>query len=183
MQSEPQFSNVTPLQPTRVRSVLPETRSELRRLITSGQTLGEKRSFVDVLADLSKPVPWNFISWLEKEDKKRGTKSCIPYLHWYDCNLILDYVSPGWSGQLIQVPQGDRFVLGYEITLLCADGAIVRASTGDAELGGVMFGSSNTNSESQAFRRACARFGLGLYLYDPDVKKKLVAKYRQSIKP
>ncbi|MBD1995259.1 hypothetical protein H6G00_01265 [Leptolyngbya sp. FACHB-541] len=162
---------------SKVLPVIPETRSDLRRLTTQGQTLSFRRPFIDILADLSKPLPWAFINWLEKKDKKSGKLNYIPYLHWYDCNLILDYISPGWTGQLIHMPQGSRYVLGYEITLLCEEGPISRASTGDEALEGTQFGSSNTNSESQAFRRACCRFGLGLYLYDPSVKRALISRH------
>lgn len=43
-----------------------------------------------------------------------------------------------------------------------------RESTGSASLEDVQFGDPVQKAEGMAFRRACARFGLGLYLYHED---------------
>ncbi|MGC9506191.1 hypothetical protein [Baaleninema sp.] len=46
-----------------------------------------------------------------------------------------------------------------------ADGMVVRHATGTEELNCNSYGDPSSNAESMAFRRAAAKFGLGLYLY------------------
>ncbi len=43
-----------------------------------------------------------------------------------------------------------------------------RESSGTASVNDIHFGDPVQKAEGMAFRRACARFGLGLYLYHED---------------
>jgi hypothetical protein len=70
----------------------------------------------------------------------------------------------------------------YELTIPTVDGPVTRSATGTELLKEEVFdketkekvirelayGDPSSNAESQAFRRAAARFGLGLYLYEKD---------------
>lgn len=155
--------------------ILPETRSELRRLLTAGINLGWKRSLSVVIADLSKPLPDEFINWKDSWSKgKKGNP--IPYIKWSDANLILDYITPGWQIELRENQISDRAIVTAKITLLCEEGLFARESTGSDETTDNMFGGFMPDAESQAVRRAAAKFGLGLYLYDSAIVKFLIAK-------
>lgn len=46
---------------------------------------------------------------------------------------------------------------------------IFRESTGTASVDDTSFGDPVQKAEAMAFRRACARFGLGLHLYHEDL--------------
>jgi hypothetical protein len=64
------------------------------------------------------------------------------------------------------------------LTIPTAEGTLYREATGTEELKEInpktgeirelVYGDPSSNSESMAFRRAAAKFGLGLYLYDKD---------------
>jgi hypothetical protein len=48
----------------------------------------------------------------------------------------------------------------------CLEGVVYREATGQEEEETTSYGDSSSNAESMALRRAAAKFGLGLYLYD-----------------
>lgn len=89
----------------KVEPILPANRSELRRLLVQGQNRGWRRPLSKIQADLCRPLPKEFISWFQKKS------NWIPYLSWTDCNLILDYVTPGWSCDVSENQIGDRVVV------------------------------------------------------------------------
>ena len=157
-------------QPPKVEPILPNSRSELRRLLVQGQNRGWKRPLAEITADLIRPLPDSFISWFQKKN------NWIPYLSWTDANLILDYCAPGWNCDISENQIGDRVVVKTSLTLLCAEGRITRSSLGSDDLADENFGGDLPDAESQAFRRAAVRFGLALYLYD----KEIVAAIKQK---
>lgn len=158
----------------KVEPILPANRSELRRLLVQGKNRGWKRPLNEIQADLIRPLPDEFISWF----KKAG--NWIPYLSWSDANMILDYCAPGWSCDVSENQVGDRVVVKASLTLLCAEGRITRSSLGSDDLADENFGGPLPSSESQAFRRAAARFNLGLYLYDASVVAMLKRKFKKG---
>jgi hypothetical protein len=139
--------------------ILPPTRSDLRRLLSHGVNLG-KRLFIDTIADLHKPLPDEYIS----SKSLKGEK--ILYLDWHTANMILDYVAPNWEISMDYGQIGDRGIVKAKITLHCEDGSFSRESIGSDNTEDEYFGGFMPDAESQAMRRAAARFGLGLYLYD-----------------
>ena len=169
--SQPRLQVVPPL--PKVEPILPANRSELRRLLVQGQNRGWKRPLAEITADLSRPLPDDFISWFQKKN------NWIPYLSWTDANLILDYIAPGWSCDVNENQIGDRVVVKVSLTLLCAEGAITRSSLGSDDLGDEHFGGPLPDAESQAFRRAAVRFGLSLYLYDRAITDALKARFNK----
>lgn len=142
--------------------ILPPTRSDLRRLLSHGVNLG-KRLFIDTIADLHKPLPDEYIS----SKSLKGEK--ILYLDWHTANMILDYVAPNWEISMDYGQIGDRGIVKAKITLHCEDGSFSRESIGSDNTEDEYFGGFMPDAESQAMRRAAARFGLGLYLYDKGV--------------
>ncbi|GAC1458946.1 MAG: hypothetical protein NVS2B14_01270 [Chamaesiphon sp.] len=164
---------VVPLAP-KVEYVLPANRSELRRLLASGHNRGWRRPLTDITADLCRPLPDGFIGWFQKK------ATWIPYVSWTDINLILDYIAPGWGLDVSESQVGDRVVVKSTLTILCEEGEVQRSSLGSDELADEMFGGPLPDAESQGFRRAAARFGLGLYLYDKSVVDALKRRFQKS---
>jgi hypothetical protein len=156
---------------TKVEPIIPSTRSELRRALASGINRGSARPLSEIQADLVRPLPDNFLSWM----KKGGT--WIPYVSWADVNLVLDYIAPGWSCDVTENQVGERVVVKCSLTLMCAEGNITRSSLGSDELADEHFGGPLPEAEAQAFKRAAARFGLTLYLYDKSVADALKKRF------
>ncbi len=65
------------------------------------------------------------------------------------------------------------------LTLLCEEGAITRVSLGSDDLADEYFGGPLPDAESQAFRRAAVRFGLGVYLYDKSIAEALKRRFNK----
>lgn len=117
---------------------------------------------------LSRPLLAQLLS-----TRRQGGKE-IPYLAWHTVVKILDKYAPGWSWEICKMGMtGDRLFLVGRLTVLTSDGHICREATGTELLkrddgeSELAYGDPSSNAESMAFRRAAAKFGLGLYLYGP----------------
>lgn len=117
--------------------------------------------------------------------KDKGNAAYIP---WYSANAILDKYAPGWGWEIKSInisrdtnfPELSKLYLIGSLSIPCAEGTVSRAATGseslckkylDKKTGEIFYkdlpyGDASSNAESMAFRRAAARFGLGLYLYE-----------------
>ena len=117
-----------------------------------------------IIADLSKPLPARFLS-----NRKQGGKQ-LTYISWHTANKLMDYFcGGGWEGSVTNIHSTPEEVfVVYRVTIHAAEGHVSREATGSEKLASNAFGEAIAKSESQAFRRACARFGLALYLYDGD---------------
>ena len=60
----------------------------------------------------------------------------------------------------------DRIMITVRITIHAQEGLFFMDGTGIEDLTVKGYGDEQSNAESMAFRRACARFGLGLDLYE-----------------
>jgi len=58
--------------------------------------------------------------------------------------------------------------LTVRVTITCDDGTVYREATGNESEDLDSYGDPFSNAESMALRRALAKFGLALYLYDRD---------------
>jgi hypothetical protein len=98
----------------------------------------------------------------------------IPYLPWYRANQILDKYCPGWCWNIVNIytTDTDLFLVG-RLTIPTSDGVVYREATGNEKLNCSSYGDPSSNAESQAFRRAAAKFGLGLYLYEKEKRYQL----------
>lgn len=92
----------------------------------------------------------------------------IKYISWYSLNDMLTNYAPGWEGEIRSItyaPDRETVTVVYRITIHAAEISIFRDASGTAVIKGKMIGDPVQKAEAMAFRRACARFGLGLYLY------------------
>lgn len=116
------------------------------------------RPLVEILRDLNKRIPDNII-------KTRDDRStAIP---WYQANRMLSFHAPGWCGEVRDVIYSDNgsVTVVYRVTVRGSDGEAHRESSGTVFPGDENIGDPVAAAEEIAFCRACARFGLGLYLY------------------
>jgi len=119
------------------------------------------RPLAQILSDLSRPVPERFLA-------KRIQGKTLTYIPWYHATRLLDQYAPGWEGFVKDIRQvGNLVVVTYAITIHAAEGSFTREATGQETLD-KSFTDAVCNAEQQAFKRAAARFGLGLNLYTHD---------------
>ncbi|XP_020214844.1 DNA repair RAD52-like protein 1, mitochondrial [Cajanus cajan] len=122
------------------------------------------RPLSEILKELNKKVPDSLIKTrLEKTD---GFP--IRYIPWHVVNRILNLHAPEWSGEVRNITysaDAKSVSVVYRVTLYGTDAEIFRESTGTASVDDTSYGDPVQKAEAMAFRRACARFGLGLHLY------------------
>jgi hypothetical protein len=127
------------------------------------------RSISDIITDLSKPIKARHL-----KKKMRGGQ-VLDFIPWYHAVKYLDLHAPGWSYEVrntVWNTEG-RLVLTVRLSIPCLEGLVHREATGteeEPEEGERMYGDPSSNAESMALRRAAAKFGLGLYLYNKDKK-------------
>lgn len=121
----------------------------------------ELRSIRDIVKDLSKPVAKRHL-----RTRKQGGKE-LTYISWYDAVKYLDHYAPGWNYEVRSINSiGGKLILTIRLSVPCLEGLVYREATGQEEEETTSYGDSSSNAESMALRRAAAKFGLGLYLYD-----------------
>ncbi|KAL8485744.1 hypothetical protein ACS0TY_027871 [Phlomoides rotata] len=131
-------------------------------------TSGLGRPLSDVLKDLSKKVPEPLIRVLKETDGFSAK-----YIPWHILNRILNLHAPEWSGEVRSITyssDGKAVSVVYRITLYGTDAEIFREATGTASVSDTSYGDPVQKAEAMAFRRACARLGLGLHLYHEDIE-------------
>lgn len=121
------------------------------------------RPLSEILKELNKKVPDSLI-------KTRLEKDGFPirYIPWHLLNRILNLHAPEWSGEVRNITysaDAKSVSVVYRVTLYGTDAEIFRESTGTASVDDTSYGDPVQKAEAMAFRRACARFGLGLHLY------------------
>jgi hypothetical protein len=129
---------------------------------------GGPRPLSDILEDLKKPIPERLL------ESKRLSGNEITYVPWYRAQKILNHYTRGfWEYRIVerwQQPDGGDFMMTVEITIHTVEGTFRRQGTGREEPGISAsekgFGDTQSNAESMAFRRAAAKWGLGLDLYE-----------------
>lgn len=119
------------------------------------------RSITEIVADLKRPVAQKHL-----RTRKQGGKT-LTYVAWFDAVRYLDHFAPGWSYEIRAVHQiGESLVMTVRLSIRCAEGVVWREASALEPLNGTGYGDAATNAESAALRRAAAKFGLALYLYD-----------------
>ncbi|GLU16308.1 hypothetical protein SLE2022_327470 [Rubroshorea leprosula] len=129
-------------------------------------TSGISRPLSEILKELNKKVPDSLIK-LRVED---GFTS--KYIPWHIVNRIMNLHAPEWSGEVRNITysvDGKSVSVVYRVTIYGTDAEIYRESTGTASMDEPGYGDPVQKAEAMAFRRACARFGLGLHLYHEDL--------------
>ncbi|PKU87691.1 DNA repair RAD52-like protein 1, mitochondrial [Dendrobium catenatum] len=129
-------------------------------------TEGISRPLSEILRELGKKVPDSFVKlWVEDGQT-------IKYVPWHIINRILNLHAPEWSGEIRNIvysADGKAVTVIYRVTLHGTDAEIYRESSGTASLDDTNYGDPVQKAEAMAFRRACARLGLGLHLYHEDL--------------
>lgn len=122
---------------------------------------GELRSIRDIVKDLSKPVAKRHL-----RSRKQGGKE-ITYIAWHDAVKYLDHYAPGWNYEVRSIDSiAGKLILTVRLSVPCLEGIVYREATGQEDETLDSYGDSSSNAESMALRRASAKFGLGLSLYD-----------------
>ncbi len=128
-----------------------------------------RRPIAEIIKDLSKPLPDRLVC--RKFIKGREIK----FINWQTAVRLLDHFAPGWRGEVRDVKEiGGRCVVIYRIAILCAEGWVWRDATGQEddwdEEEEQRYGDPSSNAEAMALKRAAAKFGVALHLYDKDKK-------------
>lgn len=120
------------------------------------------RSIRDIIAGLSKPVNPQRL-----KQRTQGGRQ-LDYLPWYQAVRYLDNYAPGWRYEIRSINQvGENLVIVTRITIPCLEGSIWREASALEKIeDSKRYGDAATNAESAALRRAAAKFGLCLNLYD-----------------
>ncbi len=121
-----------------------------------------RRPLAEILADLSKPLPDRFLS-----QRRQGGKE-LTYVPWNRANKLMDFFTGGgWEGGVVNIHSTlTEVYVVYRVTIHAAEGCFSREATGSEQLDNNAWGEALAKAESQVFRRACARWGLALYLYE-----------------
>jgi hypothetical protein len=119
------------------------------------------RSIAAIIADLSRPVNPQRL-----KQRQQGGRT-LDYLPWYQAVRYLDKSAPGWRYEIRSVTEvGDNLVMTVRITIPAVEGEVWREASALEPIKGTGFGDCAVNAESAAQRRAAAKFGLCLGLYD-----------------
>ncbi|KAL3329798.1 hypothetical protein AABB24_033919 [Solanum stoloniferum] len=134
---------------------------------TADLTSGISRPLSDILKELNKKVPDSLIKF-----RHEPNGFSIKYIPWHIVNRIMNLHAPEWSGEVRSITyssDGKSVSVVYRVTIYGTDAEIYRESTGTASVDDPGYGDPVQKAEGMAFRRACARFGLGLHLYHEDM--------------
>lgn len=121
----------------------------------------EPRSIREIVKDLTKPVAKRHL-----RSRRQGNKE-IQYIAWHDAVKYLDHYAPGWNYEIRSINSvSGKLIIIVRLSIPCLEGVVYREATGQEDETLDSYGDSSSNAESMALRRAGAKFGLGLYLYD-----------------
>lgn len=123
------------------------------------------RPLAEILRDLNKRIPDNIAQKVPQSDSlERPPATFIP---WFHANRMLSFYAPGWCGEIRDVIFSDNgsVTVVYRVTVRGSDGEAHRESTGTVSATDSNIEDPVAAAEEMAFCKACARFGLGLYLY------------------
>lgn len=113
--------------------------------------------FSQILNALSDPFPSEYIEWKPQSVSKDGKRAiAAAYVDARRYQERLDLVCPGWSSHIELLANGQ--VAKVSITIE----GVTREDVGEASAEDA---NTVTTAVAQAFKRACAAFGLGRYLY------------------
>jgi hypothetical protein len=114
----------------------------------------------EILKELSKPFHPAHVTWkpgVFNRDKTKALALAYADLRAYQ-NRLDELCGMNWS--VSYTPWGERIVCHLTIN------GVTRSSTGEPDSQSERSEIAGTTAEAQAFKRACAMFGLGRYLYN-----------------
>lgn len=106
----------------------------------------------------------------EAHQTKTQGGSNITFVAWHEYAHRLNVtVGPqNWSaGAPIFHEVGGKLVMAVPVTIL----GVTKVNVGDEDEDKDSFGTASTNAWAQAYKRSCALFGMGLYMYDKTGKR------------
>ena len=119
-----------------------------------------------LLADFEKPIDREYISQKSVFSKKQESGK-VEYVAWHTlCRLLNKHTNGYWEWKLRTQFMGDRTVIEGSLTIHGSDGSLTREATGNEESNVNGYGDPSSNAEAMALRRCCAKFGLGLSLWE-----------------
>ncbi len=125
------------------------------------ETKTDLRSIREIVKDLSKPIAQKHL-----RTRRQGGKE-IMYVAWHDAVKYLDHFAPGWCYEIRSIESvSGKLIMIVRLSIPSSEGITYREATGQEDEDKETFGDSSSNAESMALRRAAAKFGLGLALYD-----------------
>jgi len=125
------------------------------------ETKTDLRSIRDIVKDLSKPIAQKHL-----RKRRQGGKE-ITYVAWHDAVKYLDHFAPGWCYEIRSLESiGGKLIIIVRLSIPSIEGITYREATGQEDEDLESYGDPSSNAESMALRRAAAKFGLGLALYD-----------------
>jgi len=125
-----------------------------------------KRTLSDILADFEKPIEPKYIS-KKPVFSKREKSGEVDYVAWPAmCRLLNQHTAGYWEWKVRTQFMGDRTVIEGSLTIHGSDGSLTRESTGNEGSDVDGYGDPSSNAEAMALRRCCAKFGLGLSLWE-----------------
>jgi hypothetical protein len=140
------------------------------QLVSKPSQIGKfRRSIIDILEDFSKPIPVRFIKKKPVFSRRNGQlikSGGVDYIPWSTYIRLLEYYAPGYNWEIRVQYLGDRTVIEGKLTIKAEEGDFIREATGQEENEVDSFGDPVSNAESSALRRCCAKFGLGLNLWE-----------------
>lgn len=112
-----------------------------------------------ILDELKRPFHPSAVTWKPGVVAKSGTKAlALAYADLRAYQNRLDEVC-GMDWSVSYTPWGDKIICNLTIS------GVTRSSTGEPDAQSERSEIAGTATEAQAFKRACAMFGLGRYLY------------------
>ncbi|WJX70169.1 hypothetical protein P8452_54306 [Trifolium repens] len=130
------------------------------------------RPLAEILRDLNKRIPDTLVKPPPPLDpsSSSSSSSSSTFIPWYHANRMLSFYAPGWCGEIRDVIFSDNgtVTVVYRLTVRGSDGEAYRESTGTISTTDGSITDPVSAAEENAFCKACARFGLGLYLYHDD---------------
>jgi hypothetical protein len=115
-------------------------------------------SIVSTLTELADPFPPQFVEWKPQATSKDGKRAlAAAFIDARHYQYRLDLVSPGWETEYDFI-KPDGSLVKCRLTI----NGVTREEVGESDPGE---DNTATSAVAQSFKRACAAFGLGRYLY------------------
>jgi hypothetical protein len=125
------------------------------------------RTLDEILSDLNRPIHPSITKTKEKKNRN-GDVTVITFIEWHMADEILDRYAPGWEWEpVISLSADGQYATCHGVlTIPTSDrGKVRRGAAGGIEDDEKQYGEPCHHAESQAFRRACAKFRLCLRWY------------------
>jgi hypothetical protein len=140
-----------------------------------------QKTIAEILAALAQPIPASL-----KQNKKKGGAT-FTYVAWYDLADLLDERAPGWEYRIepqayphhwVQTKNNKEIerhglmaVAKSTLTIHGSDGSLTREAIAYQDPEEAYIGDELTNVEASAFRRNCAKLGLGRDMWRKDKRQ------------